>query len=253
MDENLNQKSDFFTTPRGRYVVAGILVTAALGIAVWVSVGTIKPMTQRAPALFYQVKLSLNQGIVDLPPYAFDFNYGQSNLGDHLLDVLEISPSPVKSTYRDKIVVMVYDKFNSIPPRSSYRFLPTNLLVLFEPNANINLAPGIYKNNHLTAEVYKADESLLPFVQDSSYCEKDTDCSVGTNFCNYGSFNKYHVYAEGWGCEGVHYPQEGDNIELQSLCEYPNYPRFEYSDSRCLENKCVAQGRTMTCDGTLPI
>ena len=107
-----------------------------------------------------------------------------------------------------------------------------------------------YKNKELTATILKASPKILPYVLNPSYCEADTDCLLGYNFCYEGSWNKFRKYISAWGCEGP----TGATEEEWNQCGAGKYPVVKYSGgSQCINNKCVANNRNVTClVGELP-
>lgn len=192
---------------------------------------------------FYKVQLSLNSEISKLKP---------CNIGDCLIDILQLEKPTPTTSFKNIISLIVYDSTQKSPYKDNNMF-NHDYLILLEPGAGVLSTQKMYKNTEFSATASMADPKLLPFIQDSSYCEADTDCSVGNNFCSYASFNKFRIYIDVWGCEMANYPQENEK-ELLTMCDATKqHPEIKYSGSKCINNKCIAQNREVICKNeTLP-
>lgn len=196
---------------------------------------------------FYKIKFSLNPGISEPKPYNFGKNSESSHIGNYLIDILQIAKPVSYDSWANFISSVHYDL------KQGYSDFNKEYLVLFESNINAIDTQKIYKTNEFSVVVSEADSALLPFIKDSSYCEKDADCSVNNYLCSYGSFNKFGQYVEGYGCESIFYPQEEKNSEeLKAMC--PNISEYfevnyeiKYDGSKCVNNKCMAQNRQVKC------
>ena len=110
-----------------------------------------------------------------------------------------------------------------------------------------------YENENLIVEVANVDPKLMPYLEDSDYCESNEDCVIRSNFCAYGAFNYYQRFIDVWGCEQGFYPEE-DEKSLQELCnKETEHPEVKYTGAKCINHQCVAQGRTVTCVKGVPI
>jgi hypothetical protein len=200
---------------------------------------------------FYKVQLSLNPGISKPSPYSFDGGYGASDLGNYLIDILQLAKPVSTASYKNIILRIFYDS-TQVSPYGDNKF-NHEYFIFLEPGTETLDTQKIYKTKELTATVSKADPKLLPYVQDVNYCQIDADCSVGHNFCRYASYNKFRAYEDIWGCESENYPQE-DAEKLWAMCDTTKqHAEVRYTDSRCISNKCVAQNKEMLCvNGTLP-
>lgn len=111
----------------------------------------------------------------------------------------------------------------------------------------IKISDKKYQGNNLSANVSTINTGLLPYLNDPSYCQTDSDCIIRTNFCSYGAYNKFAEHAI-FGCEGITYPQE-NQAELSTLCKPKlEFARISYSGSKCLDNKCIPIGRSFRCE-----
>ncbi|MDP1688647.1 MAG: hypothetical protein Q8L47_00770 [bacterium] len=200
---------------------------------------------------FYKVKLSLNSGITKPKPYAFDSTYGASSLGNYLIDVLRLSKPVSTESFKKIISFIAYDSTQKFPDGENK--FTHDYWILLKPGSAVLDVTKIYKTNELIATISLADQKLLPFVSNPSYCEIDSDCSVGGNDCSSGAYNKFRMFYDIFGCAGMNYPQENTK-ELNAMCEIgKQYPRVEYTGAKCISNKCIAQNRKVTCEaGTLP-
>jgi hypothetical protein len=193
---------------------------------------------------FYKIKVGLNNEIFSPTPYSFDREYGSSFLGTYLVDMLGFY-KPKNSNYRDAIFLIAYDSLHENVNKTS--IFNREYFILTDSKFGEVDTTKKYKTRELSLEITKADPTILPFIKDPSYCNLDTDCSVGENVCSYGSYNKYRELVDLGGCENVLYPQE-DEKQLSTLCDPKSeYPEIKYNDSKCISNKCVAQNRQVIC------
>jgi len=202
---------------------------------------------------FYKVQLSLNSGISKPTPYSFDSDYGASYLRNYLIDVLQLAKPVSTASFRNIISGISYDSTQKSPyGNDNYKF-NREYFILLEPGTDTLDTEKIYKTKELTAMVSKAEPKLLPYIQNTNYCEVDADCSVSYNFCSYGSYNKFRSYSDIWGCASINYPQE-DEKKLWAMCDATKQdPAVKYTGSKCISNKCIAQNREVVCkNGMLP-
>lgn len=193
----------------------------------------------------YKVQLSLNSGISKPKPYSFD--YTTSYVGNYLMEVLELGKPVSTASFKKLIPSIVYDSTQGSPYGDNNNRFNHNYYIFLEPEVTSLDTQKVYLNDEFKATVSDVDAKLLPYIQDSNYCEMDTDCSVGYNFCSYGSYNKFRTYIDIWGCEGTQYPQENES-ELYAICAIAKQsPEVKYIGSKCVSNKCVAQNREVVC------
>jgi hypothetical protein len=107
------------------------------------------------------------------------------------------------------------------------------------------LETKIYEDNYTTIKVNPVEERLVPYLKDPDYCEMDNDCTLRSNFCTSGSFNFYHQYVEVWGCEGM--TDETNQSSFDRDQEMGCTTSVSYSGSKCENNKCIGQNRTVSC------
>lgn len=201
---------------------------------------------------FYKVNLRLNAGVSEPRPYiANDGLVNISNLGNYLIDILQLGKPTSYYSYDDFILLIAYDSTQGSPYEDENHKFNKDYFILLKTQIKALDTQKTYKTAEFSATVSKVDQKLLPFIQDSNYCETNADCSVGYNFCSYASYNKFRkLIIEVTGCEYKDYPQE-DEKELEALCPIadPIYQSYEvnYAGSKCIKNKCVAQNRTVKC------
>lgn len=207
---------------------------------------------------FYKVKLSLNPGVTE--------SKLTGGLREKLLSVLGLREE-LLSTYRLSATTasldISYDStqgahFVEWANRAFMMNVNNEYFLLLRNDASPLDLQKVYKTTEITATLSRADSALLPFVRNSEYCQADSDCSLGHNFCGIGAYNKFRGLPQdaAWGCEGSieqSYPQENTK-ELLAMCDATKqYPSVKYGSSKCLNNKCVPQNRVVTCEeGTLP-
>src|SRR3989344_291170 len=147
---------------------------------------------------------------------------------DHLLSDYIISTLglPVSTT---KISLIAYEPTKTPDPYGKDKF---NSEYFISINANVD-TQKLYKTSDLTITVAGVDQKFWPFIKNPSYCEIDSDCSVGRNFCSYGSYNNFRILnLSPWGCESTRYSQE-DVGQLWSKCDASKqHPEVEYSSSK---------------------
>lgn len=200
---------------------------------------------------FYKIKLSLNSGITKPKPFAFDSAYGASSLGNYLIDVLQLGKPSATDSFNKIISFIAYDSTQKFPDGGNK--FSHEYWILLKPGSETLDVKKIYKTNELTAIVSLADQKILPFVSNSSYCEIDSDCAVGGNDCSSGAYNKFRMFYDIVGCAGLTYPQE-NMTEINALCDTgKQYPTVQYTGAKCISNKCIAQNRKVACEaGVLP-
>lgn len=109
---------------------------------------------------------------------------------------------------------------------------------------------GKYDYAQSTIELSEVPSNLNKFLADNKYCQTESDCLIRNSFCIRGAFNKYERYIDAWGCGGSPQGDIGfDNVALEKLLQCR--PIVQYSHVSCIENKCIAQGATMSCDKTI--
>lgn len=110
-----------------------------------------------------------------------------------------------------------------------------------------------YKNKDISIRTERADQSLIPYIEDPDYCRADTDCVVRKNFCSYGAYNYYHAFLDVWGCENGYYPEE-DEDTLEKACDTgTQHAEVNYTNAKCVDHRCAGQGGTITCAEGVPI
>ncbi|MFC1653825.1 hypothetical protein ACFL1M_03180 [Patescibacteria group bacterium] len=107
--------------------------------------------------------------------------------------------------------------------------------------------PGEYSDQYANVTVESADPALYPFFIDSEYCEEDLDCTIRSNFCSYGAYNKFMQYIDVWGCGpsvdyGSGWPEWGSYSE-----DLQCYIEVEFENARCQNNKCVETDANEVC------
>jgi len=237
-----------------------LILIVAINFNQWPTDNPDKPEATDKPEAvggFYKVALNLNPGTPLPVVYDFDKANERSHLGNYLIDVLGLKHPIASNSFEDFISLIAYQVDSQQP--SPYgggnrnRFNQEYFLLL-KPSAGVIDTIKTYQMFGLTATVSEADPKLLPFINDATYCEVDSDCSLEGNFCNYGAYNNFRAYfGWGWGCEGTNYPQEGQE-KLWAGCDANlKHPEVTYSGVKCIANKCVAQNPVITCeDGALP-
>lgn len=111
-----------------------------------------------------------------------------------------------------------------------------------------------YENDSIFATVERSDPLVLPYLNDSKYCQRDSDCAIGYNFCSYGSFNSYKLapfgpYGCGGGSDADYVLSNGINYSfgVQEDPELGCITQVKYASAQCIINRCIGQGRTVSC------
>lgn len=99
----------------------------------------------------------------------------------------------------------------------------------------------------------EVDEAIAPYIVDRSYCEDVSDCVPGYGSgCMGGFYNKYIVIPPTHGCYGD-YSVTIEEKELMQCDPMTQHVKPAYSGPQCVQNKCVATTRTLSCaEGALP-
>jgi len=240
------------------------VITVSLGFYLWNEYQNIQAINNsgenQQDENLYRVSLTLTPAVSgDTVISTFPEAWEPRVMGNYLAYILGLgSLDPVYDSFKDSISLIAYDSIDGSLGLSIY-FKEGNI---FNRVYYIVLKPGVksidtektYNKDGVVGIISKADPKLLPFIKDQSYCEENVDCTVGRNFCSYGSHNKFRVYiADIYGCEAPQYTQE-DAYELEDLCDPDKErPKVRYNGSLCINNKCVAQNRTFSCEeGRLP-
>lgn len=156
---------------------------------------------------------------------------------DYLRDLFDLS-----------IVTMVFDIRKGEPYKTLTNF--SYYILINEENE----LKDEYENESIIVRTSKIDESLIPYIKNPDYCEKDTDCVIRTDFCAYGAYNYYHAFHDVWGCPDLYENEFGCALPEPSEECYFGYDEklecfreIEYTGTKCLNNLCVAKNRTVNC------
>jgi len=106
---------------------------------------------------------------------------------------------------------------------------------------------GSYENELATVNVENIDKHIIPYLKDFDYCRVKDDCSIRGLKCDQGAFNYYEWWEEGRGCETPGFPEENEE-SLYDFCGEGKQPWVEYNDFDCIDNECIAKGRTIHCN-----
>jgi len=198
---------------------------------------------------FYRVQLQLNSGVSEPKPDDFNGDYSTSNLGDYLVNILQLGKPTANISYDNFFYLIAYDSTQGEPYGNASKF-NSDYYIFLKSGVGVIDLQKTYKNAEFSAVVSKASPKLLPFIKNPNYCELNTDCLVRNNWCDYASFNKFKTFRLG-GCEYGNYPQENEK-ELSATCPPAIDPmvspyEVKYTGSKCISNKCVAQNREVKC------
>lgn len=156
-------------------------------------------------------------------------------LREYLQEILELTEENIAQ------LEVVYDTREGNPSRNDISIYNFNYYV-----KNEQVDPTtVYTDDYTTVQVGTVDRRTVGYLADADYCEKDSDCTIRHNFCTYGSFNYYHPYQDLWGCPVVT-DEEGNTFgapDEERGCETV----VKYQSSKCLDNTCTAQGRSVDC------
>ncbi len=143
---------------------------------------------------------------------------------------------------RESISHIVYDTRDGSPYDSVLDF---SYYALFK-NESVELKSS-YENESIIAQVARIDERLIPYIEDSDYCETDADCVVRTDFCKYGAFNHYHSFHDIWGCVVITETEFECNVPDPGEECFSTECDVEYIGVECISNQCFAKNRTENC------
>ena len=90
----------------------------------------------------------------------------------------------------------------------------------------------VYKDENFEITVSLTNSSIVPYLQNSKYCQENDDCYMGKEICYKGPRNKYYSYYEGIDCIGC-----SEDEELNSekgCCEKKIFTSGPY----CKNNQC---------------
>lgn len=187
------------------------------------------------------------------------------------IPTIVITPTTTPPKANDLTVYQVSIKYKSHVSTSDQYSYPISLPYLL---TSVEISNRVYENHKfpnsyfifsLTNQTYPAiienetatlsltqKKQLLPYIQNSSYCVKDQDCSIKTNGCQYGAFNDYENYMPGTGCPfSFDYEQDQTTGKVYQIGEYSDQLKCDttvtYSSAKCLKNICHAEGRQVTC------
>ena len=73
-------------------------------------------------------------------------------------------------------------------------------------------------------DIQKIDQNILPYLQNSKYCQINSDCSYRQNICTFDFYNHYQQVLDDYSCH---------NEEYYSCQAHP-----EYESIQCKNNEC---------------
>lgn len=111
----------------------------------------------------------------------------------------------------------------------------------------------LYEDDQYQVTITPNNSLNINYLYSNNYCQTNNDCLVKEYFCRYGAFNKYERIRTSYGCEGnIHDYQNNyyfgpyDNIQKCNS-------QVTYQSAKCINNKCIGQGRVSKCIGKLEI
>lgn len=135
---------------------------------------------------------------------------------------------------------------------SSPKTTKTNHQYILMTIKNADLKP-LYENDQYRVTLTPNDSLNIKYLYGDNYCQTNSDCLIKDYFCRYGAFNKYERIRTSYGCEGNIYDYQNDYhfgpYDEVLGCK----SQVIYQSTKCIDNKCVGQNRTIKCIGKFKI
>jgi hypothetical protein len=193
------------------------------------------PTVTPKPSAYYYLEIRLKT-LGKEPPQEKYYSFG-----NYLLSALNF---PKDQSYTKIISKIVFDTRGRNSNEKNFSIYNSNYyLALKEGKIE---APKKFEDEYTVINVYPVKSSLEPYIDSPDYCKTDSDCTIRTNFCTYGSFNYYQEFLEAFGCETV--ADETDYRYMILDEEKGCYTQVSYGGSKCLNNQCVGQNRKVFCE-----
>lgn len=147
------------------------------------------------------------------------------------------------SKFGDDFTLYIYDKDDS-------SYLINQQEYLLQVKESIKLEK-LYKNDNYMITITPNDSADIRYLSNYNFCQKDEDCSLGNYFCSYGAFNKYKQILQPYGCESGIYDYQSKYTFGLSDEKMNCNSQVKYQNTKCVENKCIGQNRTIKCIGKI--
>jgi hypothetical protein len=166
---------------------------------------------------------------------------GYSYLGPYFQKVLNFATDKKAD---DVIPYIAYDVRDGMPHAENTSRYNFNYYIALSVG---EIEPKIYEDEYTTIKVSRIDPDIGPYIENADFCKMDSDCTIRSNFCQYGSFNYYHPFADMWGC-GLPSDESGyifGDHDVNMGCTTD----VTYESSKCIDNQCIGQNRKVFCEG----
>ena len=100
------------------------------------------------------------------------------------------------------------------------------------------ISTGTYEQDDFTLTVSAPPEQLLKYTEDRQYCEKDQDCELKLQECEYDAFNNFEKWNNAYGCEDE--GEEDRRLLDETKCGENKKAVLTYSKPKCIKNKCTS-------------